>query len=87
MKCKELGKPPSSQAPEMIDTGLVQHLNVACDGCGASPIIGIRYKCSVCKNFDFCETCEERVDHEHAFIKINRPEQAPEMIVTGVNED
>ena len=22
--------------------------NVACDGCGLHPIIGIRYKCSVC---------------------------------------
>ena len=85
INCKELGKPCS---PEIIDTNaIVQHLNVACDGCGASPILGIRYKCSVCKNFDFCETCEERFDHEHAFIKINKPGQAPKVIVTGVNED
>jgi len=47
----------------------------------------VRYKCCVCKNFDFCETCEERVGHEHPFIKINKPEQAPKMIVTAINED
>lgn len=30
------------------------HNRVACDGCSVDPIVGIRYKCSVCKDFDFC---------------------------------
>jgi len=50
------------------------HKNVACDGCGVSPIVGIRYKCSVLKNFDFCANCEARRDHDHPFLKIVRPE-------------
>lgn len=48
------------------------HYNVICDGCGMSPIIGPRYKCTVLKNFDFCANCEESKDHPHAFLKIKR---------------
>ena len=50
-------------------------------------MIGVRYKCCVCKNFDYCEVCEERLGHEHPFIKILRPEDAPKTIVVGINED
>ena len=60
---------------------------MACDGCGVSPIIGVRYKCCVCNNFDYCEVCEERLGHEHPFIKILRPEDAPKFILTAINED
>lgn len=37
----------------------VVHEHVECDGCGVYPIEGIRYKCSVMPNFDFCASCEE----------------------------
>ena len=43
---------------------------VTCDGCQISPIKTIRYKCSVCENFNFCETCEEQMEHPHSFLKI-----------------
>ena len=46
-----------------------------CDGCNAFPLVGIRYKCSVCHDFDFCETCEEKIPHPHSFLKIKAPEQ------------
>jgi next-to-BRCA1 protein 1 len=52
------------------------HLNITCDGCNASPIVGVRYKCANCPNFDLCEACEARGDkHDatHVFLKINRP--------------
>ena len=49
------------------------HYNVICDGCGMNPIQGIRYKCSVCKNFDYCEKCEDTIPHDHAFIKLVHP--------------
>lgn len=53
----------------------VIHSTVSCDGCGKFPIIGIRYKCAVCKNFDYCEKCEEKYseEHKHPFIKIYKP--------------
>ena len=48
----------------------VVHHKVKCDSCGAAPIVGIRYKCTVCRNFDFCEVCEAREEHGHPFLKI-----------------
>jgi len=48
----------------------VVHSRVTCDGCGKFPIVGIRYKCSVCPNFDFCETCEKNKPHPHLFLRI-----------------
>lgn len=55
----------------------VVHYRVECDGCGMNPIIGIRYKCSVCRNFDFCQSCEEKnakeQKHKHNFLKIRKP--------------
>jgi hypothetical protein len=65
----------------------VIHSTVACDGCDVSPIVGIRYKCIVCKNFDYCEVCEENLNHEHSFIKILRPENAPASIITGITDN
>lgn len=58
-----------------------------CDGCAEVPIKGDRYKCVVCKDFDYCSTCEERLDHEHAFLKISKSEQAPKEMITVLNED
>jgi len=48
------------------------HYNVSCDFCNMFPIIGIRYKCSVCHNFDLCENCEAKnwKEHNHPMIKI-----------------
>ena len=45
------------------------HLGVKCDGCKMYPIIGKRYKCNKCFNFDFCEKCyeENKSTHQHEF--------------------
>ena len=63
------------------------HLGVSCDGCEVGPIVGLRYKCSVCKNFDYCSKCEERLGHEHAFLKIRQHGGAPEVMITMLNEE
>jgi len=34
------------------------HPTIFCDGCGASPLRGVRYHCTVCPDFDLCATCE-----------------------------
>eukprot|EP01090_Pellita_catalonica_P012762 TRINITY_DN2852_c0_g1_i1.p1 TRINITY_DN2852_c0_g1~~TRINITY_DN2852_c0_g1_i1.p1 ORF type:complete len:514 (-),score=109.86 TRINITY_DN2852_c0_g1_i1:33-1574(-) len=49
--------------------------NAVCDGCNKR-IFGIRYKCSVCPDYDLCEKCEVNstaVHAGHAFIKILTP--------------
>ena len=45
-----------------------------CNKCGQK-IEGIRYSCTVCKDFDYCTVCEEADDHPHPFIKL-RPNKS-----------
>lgn len=55
------------------------HHGYICDGCEMEPIIGNRYKCTVCDDFDYCEACEEKFkdQHKHPFLKIYKPSMAP----------
>jgi hypothetical protein len=48
------------------------HHNIICDGCNVTPIQGVRYKCSVCPDYDLCATCEAKGQHpvNHALIKM-----------------
>lgn len=52
------------------------HKKVICDNCN-DKIVGIRYKCGHCFDFDLCEACEnnESVRHpkDHIFLKIVHP--------------
>jgi hypothetical protein len=64
-----------------------EHPSVVCDNCQVAPIMGPRYKCSVCEDFDFCAKCERDVKHPHPFLKINSPEQAPTSIMVAINGD
>ena len=58
------------------------HTGIHCNGCGMNPIVGNRFKCSICDNFDFCEKCENlnKDKHLHPFIKIYSPQVAPIVI-------
>eukprot|EP01114_Cavostelium_apophysatum_P004654 TRINITY_DN1498_c0_g2_i4.p1 TRINITY_DN1498_c0_g2~~TRINITY_DN1498_c0_g2_i4.p1 ORF type:complete len:2306 (-),score=584.47 TRINITY_DN1498_c0_g2_i4:5005-11922(-) len=49
--------------------------DVVCDGCGKKSIVGIRYKCVNCDEFNFCEECEGKVEHfpHHMFLRIRYP--------------
>lgn len=49
---------------------LTSHIGVTCDGCNKNPIIGKRYKCLVCPDFDFCEECESANEHMHPMIRV-----------------
>ena len=51
----------------------IVHKNIECDGCGMHPLIGIRYKCKTCPDFDYCENCYENKPHSHEFNKIEVP--------------
>ena len=64
------------------------HLGVRCDGCNKYPIVGCRYKCAVCNDFDYCEECEEKFSgqHLHPFIKIYKPEMKLASIKCIVDE-
>jgi len=52
------------------------HYGVECDGCHQAPIVGVRYKCEKCDNFDFCDKCNGKVEHDktHTFKTITEPQ-------------
>ena len=45
------------------------HTDIKCNNCGACPIVGYRYKCLECPNYNLCNECEKIVSHEHNFIR------------------
>jgi len=70
-----------------VSEDLVMHERVVCDGCQVAPIMGVRYKCSVCEDFDYCEKCEQNIEHPHPFLKIKDPKHRPRAIITVLEED
>ncbi|KAH7726155.1 Ref(2)P protein [Aphelenchoides avenae] len=60
-------KSPGSSATSMtpkVRNGNRTHA-AQCDQCGVEPIVGVRYKCAVCEDYDLCLKCEERGLHDH----------------------
>lgn len=54
------------------------HEQVSCHGCDAMPLIGSRYKCRFCRNYDLCERCfKANQIHKHPFNRIARPGALP----------
>eukprot|EP00117_Sycon_ciliatum_P017879 scpid29475/ scgid16701/ Next to BRCA1 gene 1 protein; Neighbor of BRCA1 gene 1 protein len=51
------------------------HQNVYCDGC-EQPVVGTRYKCGNCDDYDLCEVCEAKGNvhrDDHVFLKLDKP--------------
>lgn len=64
----------SSDPPEEI-----VHSGYGCDMCGDAPIVGVKYKCQDCQDFDMCEECHEshakiHYKGKHEFEKMDKPE-------------
>ena len=59
-----------------IDESISQ--DVCCSQCKEN-IVGIRYKCVICDDFNFCEKCEDKFkdEHGHPMLKIKSPDMCP----------
>ncbi|NXO19301.1 SQSTM protein, partial [Oriolus oriolus] len=68
-ECKREHRSQCSQEPPRN----MVHPNVICDGC-EGPVVGTRFKCSVCPNYDLCSTCEGKGIHkEHNMVMFQSP--------------
>lgn len=70
---------PQNNEKEKASQKKVLHQRIMCDGCGLHPIEGVRYKCTVCGDFDYCEKCyaKYKAIHNHNFLEITVPEVFP----------
>ena len=59
--------------------GPAVHNGVVCDGCNTTPIVGDRYKCTVCADYDLCSACEASAIHPaaHSLLKLRQPRVGP----------
>lgn len=50
-----------------------EHPGIICDGCEGK-VIGRRYKCTECPDYDLCQSCESKGIHsEHNFMMYDTP--------------
>lgn len=50
------------------------HLEVNCNGCQMFSLVGPRFKCKACTNFNYCENCfYTQKNHRHGFNRITEP--------------
>ncbi len=60
------------------------HFGVTCDGC-ERPIIGPRFKCLTCPDYDLCKSCEETGLHLfHDMVRIAAPNKIDPRIVEHI---
>lgn len=46
------------------------HRSVKCSFCRSEPIIGKRFVCLVCPDFELCQICEKRNNHIHPMLRL-----------------
>ncbi|XP_039934280.1 sequestosome-1 isoform X2 [Hirundo rustica] len=68
-ECKREHRSQCSQEPPRN----MVHPNVICDGC-EGPVVGPRFKCTVCPDYDLCGTCEGKGVHkDHNMVMFQSP--------------
>ncbi|XP_053619095.1 protein ref(2)P-like [Plodia interpunctella] len=65
--------PGSNNENKLDSDGVLEHDDVVCNNC-KDAILGFRYKCVICPDYDLCSVCETVQTHsEHYMLRISRP--------------
>ncbi|XP_027722910.1 sequestosome-1 isoform X2 [Vombatus ursinus] len=71
-ECKREHREHRPPCVQEVPTNMV-HPNVICDGCNG-PVVGNRFRCTICPDYDLCSTCEGKGLHkEHNMIVFQSP--------------
>ncbi|XP_068624702.1 uncharacterized protein [Battus philenor] len=64
---------PGSLNEDDVEPQQIVHSDIICDNC-SNPIVGFRYKCVSCIDFDLCQKCEMQEAHSnHYMLRIPKP--------------
>jgi len=63
------------------------HKGIICNECKVNPITGARYKCTICANYNLCESCEDKDIHSHVLLKMYSEEKNKSKISFEVTEE
>ena len=79
-RCRRLGDKYGDAVSKMSSKSIgtidaIVHRGTICDLCKMDPVIGIRYKCLDCFNYDLCSSCmkKERHNEKHKLMAIHTP--------------
>ena len=64
-RCRQELHSQECQSPRMVHY-------FQCDGCGMLPLIGTRFTCPVCLDYDLCSSCHHRAGHEHRMLQVHK---------------
>ena len=61
----------------------VKHTHIICDMCRENGVLGMRWKCSKCYDFDLCTLCYNGGKHslDHEFVRMERTD-GPRLVVS-----
>lgn len=65
--------------PPLLSLPGVRHSNIICDSCKKHGIMGMRWKCKVCFDYDLCTQCYMNNKHDlsHAFERYETAHSQP----------
>ncbi|KAL4363623.1 hypothetical protein GQ457_04G035810 [Hibiscus cannabinus] len=85
--------PPVSQSKRIFDStdenGMPYtfHKGIQCDGCGALPITGPRFKSKVKDDYDLCSICFSKMGNESDYTRMDSPVHSSNPWLSGASND
>ncbi|CAH2989527.1 unnamed protein product [Chilo suppressalis] len=73
-----------AETTPVFDPCSPSHYGVVCDGCD-NPVVGFRYKCTSCEDYDLCSKCESSGLHpEHCMVRVPSPVMPRHLIKAAI---
>lgn len=78
--------PPQPEPAFVMNLEPGLHAGVVCDSCQRR-VLGFRYKCITCEDFDLCSACEAHGAHnEHCFVRLPNPQMPLRVVKDSIRK-